>query len=248
MPDELTRQILRRVPLFRGLGEEAIERIAQRTVLRRLSRNTMLFREGEPCRGLYIILDGSIRIYRSTPDGQEQTLIIEGPKKTLAELPLFDQAPYPASARAAEDSRVLFLPIQEFQHLYHENPEIADAIILDLGRRVKRLVRLIGRISLKSVPARVAAALLEEAEAAGAAHDGGAFALPFTQEELATELSTTRESVSRAIGGLREDGVLSREGGLFRIESLAALQEAAGVDPTLIAQSLYSNALPLRHR
>jgi len=246
MTDDLTRQILRRVPLFRSLGDESIERIAQRTVLRRLSKNTLLFREGEACSGLYIILDGSIRIYRSTPDGQEQTLIVEGPKKTLAELPLFDNAPYPASARAAEDSRVLFLPLNEFRRLYHENPEIADAIILDLGRRIKRLVRLLERISLKSVPARVAAALLEEAEAAGAAHDGGTFALPFTQEELATELSTTRESVSRAISELRDSGALAKDGTKLKIESLVALQEAAGVDMTLVSESLYSTALPMR--
>ena len=130
-----------------------------------------------------------------------------------------------------------------------DNAELIEAAALQLLREhwsSRRLVRLIGRISLKSVPARVAAALLEEAEAAGAAQDGGAFALPFTQEELATELSTTRERVSRAIGSLRDEGVLSREGTLFRIQSRAALQEAAGVDPALIAQSLYSSALPMR--
>ena len=244
MTGSLTRRVLAGVPLFQGLDAKAVTLISQQTVLRKLSSNEMLFREGEPCRGLYITLDGSIRIYRSTPDGQEQTLHVEGPKKTLAELTLFDGAPYPASARAAEPSRVLFLPLRDFQQLYHENPEIADAVIVELGRRIKRLVRLVGRISLKNVPARVASALLEEAELAGAAHDGGSFSLPYTQEDLAAELSTTRESVSRAIRGLRENGALSRRGTMLRIDSLSALQEAAGPDPALAPEALYSSAFP----
>jgi CRP-like cAMP-binding protein len=244
MTDDITRRLLGRVALFRGLEEETIERIAARAVTRRVSRNTLLFREGEPCRGLYIIIDGSIRIYRSTPDGHEQTLMVEGPKKTLAELTLFDASPYPASAQAAEDSTVLFLQLADFQQLYREHPEIADAVIMELGRRLKRLVRLFSRITLKSVPARVASAVLEEAEAAGAARDGGTFALPFTQEELARELSTTRESVSRAIGELRAAGVLAREGTSLRILSCAGLRQAAGADAGLLADALYAKPPP----
>jgi CRP-like cAMP-binding protein len=241
---DLTRQVLRRVPLFRGLGEESIERIAERAVTKRVPKNAMLFREGEPCRGLYIILDGSIRVYRSTPDGQEQTLMVEGPKKTLAELTLFDESPYPASACAGEDSTVLFLLRRDFQQLYHEHPEIADAVIAELGRRLKQLVRLVSRVTLKDVPARVASALLEEAEAAGAAHDGGTFGLTFTQEEMARELSTTRESVSRALGELRAAKVVAKEGGNLKVLSIAGLQRAAGVDASLLSSELFAPALP----
>jgi CRP-like cAMP-binding protein len=246
MTNELTRQILRRVPLFRGLREESIDLIAERALTKRVPKNALLFREGEPCRGLYIVVDGSIRVYRSTPDGQEQTLMVEGPKKTLAELTLFDASPYPASAEATEDSTVLFLLLSDFQRLYHEHPEIADAVITELGRRLKRLVRLVSRITLKSVPARVASAILEEAEASGAAHDGGTFGLPFTQEELARELSTTRESVSRALGDLRTAKVVAREGSNLRVLSIAGLQQAAGADASMISDTLYSPALPIR--
>jgi CRP-like cAMP-binding protein len=246
MTNDLTTMVLRRVPLFRQLRDETIDMIAERAVTRRVSKNTMLFREGEACRGLYIVVDGSIRIYRSTPDGQEQTLMVEGPKKTPAELTLFDASPYPASAQAAEDSTVLFLLLQDFQQLYHEHPEIADAVIMELGRRLKRLVRLVARITLKSVPARVASALLEEAEAAGAAHDGGTFGLPLTQEEMGRELSTTRESVSRALGELRAAGVVARDGSNLTILSIAGLQRAAGADASLISDALFAPAMPVR--
>jgi CRP-like cAMP-binding protein len=96
------------------------------------------------------------------------------------------------------------------------------------------------------VPARVASALLEEAEAAGAARDGGTFGLTFTQEEMARELSTTRESVSRALGELRAAKVVAKEGGNLKILSIAGLQRAAGVDASLLSGDLFAPALPFR--
>src|SRR5690606_6117311 len=150
-----------------------------------------------------------------------QVLHTEGPGQPLAELPLFDGAPYPASARAQEDSRVLFLPRDAFQSLYRNHPEIADAVIRDLGRRLRRMVRMVEKVSLKDVPARVAATLLEYAEAADAVRDGGAFRVPRTQEELATELATTRESVARALARLRREGAIAQSGARVRVLDVA---------------------------
>jgi CRP-like cAMP-binding protein len=237
--------VLRRLPLFRGLSETALQTIAEQTVVREVPRNGMLFREGEPCRGLFIILDGSVKIYRSTPDGREQVLHIEGPKRTLAELPLFDGAPYPASARAAEDSVILFLPRDAFQWLYHTNPSIADAVIHDLAARLRRLVRLVGKVTLKDVPARVATTLLEEANAAGAARDDGRFEIPTTQDELANALATTRESVARAFSRFRKEGIIDQEGSSVRILDLARLQEEAGVSAEALGEAMLRKTMRL---
>lgn len=238
--------VLKRLPLFQALGDEALRTVAEQTVLREMPRNTLLFREGEPCRGLFIILDGSVKIYRSTADGREQVLHVEGPKHTLAELPLFDGGPYPASARAAEDSVMLFLPRDSFQQLYRSNPEIADAVINDLGRRLRRLVRLVERVTLKDVPARVAATLLDEAAAAGAAKDGGEFELPTAQEEMARALATTRESVARALARFRREGLIEQDGAKVVVKDLARLQETAGVPSAALAEKMFSRVLPAR--
>src|SRR5690606_35221150 len=125
------------------LREDALEAVARRTVIRNVSRGTLLFRGGEPCQGLYVVLEGSVRVYRSNSEGREQVLHVQGPGQPLAEVPLMDGGPYPASARALEDSRVLFLPRSEFEWLYHNHPEIADAVIRELGRRLRRMVRLV---------------------------------------------------------------------------------------------------------
>jgi CRP/FNR family transcriptional regulator, dissimilatory nitrate respiration regulator len=69
---------LRRVPIFAELDEDALNAVRERTVLRNVPKNGQLFREGQPCEGLFIIIDGSVKVYRSTPEGREQVLHIEG--------------------------------------------------------------------------------------------------------------------------------------------------------------------------
>ncbi len=222
-----TREMLRGLAIFRDLSDSALDEVAERTVMRSLPRHGQLFRRGEACHGLYVVVEGRVKVYRSSPDGREQVLHVQGPGDTVAEVPLFDGGPYPASARALEDTRILFLPRDAFQWLYQHNPEIADAVIRDLGRRLRRMVALVEKVSLKDVHARVAATLLEYAEAADAAYDGASFTVPRTQEELAGELATTRESVARGLARLRRDGAIEQMGARVRILDIARLGAAA---------------------
>lgn len=219
--------VLHRVPLFARLSDEALALVAERTVVRSVPRGHMLFRHGKPCTGLHVVVDGRVQVYRSSHSGREQVLHTHGPGQALAEVPLFDAGPYPASARALAPTRVLFLPLASFQELYRSHPEIADAVIRELGRRLRRAVGLIGKISLKTVRQRVAATLLEHASAADSLADGGEFALGRRQEDLAAELATTRESVARALSSLRRDGLIDQRGDRVRILDLAELAAAS---------------------
>lgn len=230
MEDGSTRtvsEVLRGLPLFAGLSDDAVRAVAARTIVRRLPKNATLFRRGEPCHGLYIVVAGRIQVHRASPGGREQILHVQGPGEPVAEVPLFDGGPYPASARALEDSRLLFLPQDAFQQLYRENPEIADAVIRNLGKRLRRMVALIAKVTLKDVRARVAATLVELAEANHALCNGGRFTLPRTQEELARELATTREGVARALAALRRDRIIVQAGRQVEICDVAALDAAA---------------------
>jgi CRP-like cAMP-binding protein len=226
-PARSVSETLRGLPLFAGLSDDALRAVAVRTITRRLPKNATLFRRGEPCHGLYIVVEGRIQVHRANPDGREQVLHVQGPGEPVAEVPLFDGGPYPASARALEDSRVLFLPRDAFQQLYREDPEIADAVIRNLGARLRRMVALIAKITLKDVRARVAATLVELAEAEGELRTGGRFTLPCTQEQLARELATTREGVARALAALRRDGIIAQAGRQVEILDVARLDAAA---------------------
>lgn len=209
---------LRALPMFAGLGEQALQAVAERTVVRRLGAGQTLFRRGEDCHGLYVVLSGAIQIYRSSPaDGREQLLHVQAQGQSVAEVPLFDGGPYPASARALAESEVLFLPRAAFEWLYLHHPELAHGIIRDLGGRLRRLISLLEKVSLQSVPARVAATVLERAEVAEALASGGSFTLGATQEQLARMLATTREGVARALAELRRGQVIEQKGARLRV-------------------------------
>lgn len=210
-------ELLHRLPLFAQLSPQALQAVAARTVTRRVSRSEILFRRGDPCRGLYVIVSGTVQVYRATADGREQVLHTEGAGQSLAEVPLFDGGPYPATARALEPGEVLFLERDAFEWLYLHHPEIARAIIRDLGRRLRRLISLLEKVSLQSVPARVAATVLERAETAGVLMDGGVFTMGATQEKVARTLATTREGVSRALAELRRQKIIDQAGARLRV-------------------------------
>jgi len=214
---------LERISLFSGLSRTSLAEIAKRVSVRRMPKLRPLFRKGDPCDGMWIVVEGQVRIFRANREGREQIVHLQGPGQSLAEVPLLDGGPYPAHARAEEDSMLLYLPRAAFESLYREEPEIAHAIIRELGRRLRRMVGLVERISLRDVPSRVGLSLLEYARRAPGGGDAP-FTLPHTQSEIAEQLATTRESVARALRTLREEGLIRQEGARVRIPDPEALE------------------------
>ena len=222
-----SKATLKGVSFFRNLSDEALTLVASRMVHRTVPAGNILFRKGEQARGVYLLTRGRVEIYRSTADGREQVLHSELPIQSVAELPVFDGGSYPASGRTAEDSELFFLSLDDFQRLYREHPEIADVVISNLGQRLRKMVAVLEKISLRSVPGRVAKTVLEQAERSQAMRNGGSFQLPRTQSEMAHELATSRESVARALGELRRKGIISSRGRQVTIHNLRALVDVS---------------------
>lgn len=205
--------LLRQIPIFATLNEGALARLAERCVSRTVGAGHVLFNTGDECRGLYIIESGRVRIYRTSPEGKEQVLHIEGPGRPVAELPLFDGGPFPASAITIEETRLVFLPRPDFEYLYRTHPDIAHAIIRGLGKRLRHLVTVAETLAFRDVAARLALLLVDYAERAGRRTPAGiVVTLDRTQEELALEIGTARESVSRALKQLRRMGLIQSAG------------------------------------
>jgi CRP/FNR family transcriptional regulator len=212
-------QVLRSMPIFAELGDAVLDRLAQRCVPRAVGGGFTLFRAGERCSGLYIVLEGRVRIYRTSPEGKEQTLAVEGPGRPVAELPLFDGGPYPAAAVTTVPSRLAFLPRAEFEHAFRTDPEVASAVVRSLGARLRHLVQLVETVAFRDVAARLAMLLADYAEHHGSLDgDDVVLELERTQEELATEIGTARESVSRAFKQLQSRGLIRvRKGSTFHL-------------------------------
>jgi len=225
--------ILQQIPIFAELDERVLAQLAARCVPRAVGEGFTLFRAGEPCAGLYVVLEGRVRVYRSSPEGREQTVAVEGPGRAVAELPLFDGGPYPASAVTMSPSRLVFLPRGEFEHAFRSDPDVAAAVVRALGGRLRHLVQLVETVAFRDVAARLAMRLADYADGSGTpVSKGVAFLLERTQEELATEIGTARESVSRALKQLTTRGLIrSRIGNQFIVapsEELRAWARSGG--------------------
>lgn len=203
------RSLLARVPLFADFGEDALARLAARSVVRTHGPGHVLFTAGGPCHGLYVVMAGRVRIYRLSPAGREQVLHLEGPGRPVGELPLLDGGPYPASAVTEVESQLVFVPRAEFEALYREAPDVAQAVIQGLGKRMRHLVQVIETLAFRDVAARLASFLAGYAEEHGRqTPEGIEVALDRTHEELSVELGTARESVSRALKQLQQKGLI----------------------------------------
>jgi CRP-like cAMP-binding protein len=198
--------------LFSNLSPEELRLLAAHAVRKRMTQGELLFSEGEPCKGLHIIASGKLRIFKSSPSGREQVLAVEGPGGSVAELPVFDGGPYPASVSAVEDSLILFISRADFRGFCLAHPEVALKMLAVVGARLRRLVGIIEELSFTTVRQRLASVLVRLAQTEGQ-HTGQGIEirLPGTHQDLAHQLGTVRELVSRNLMRLQAEGLVQVE-------------------------------------
>lgn len=218
-------QTLAKVAIFSGLTEIELGFLAQRAVPRHFSPGETVFSEGEPCAGLYVVESGNIRIFKSSAGGREQVLSIDGPGSSVAELPVFDGGSYPASVAAMGDTTLLFVSKQDFQALCLAHPEVALKVLRVVGARLRRLVGIIEELSFTTVRHRLASFLLRLARAEGKrTAEGIEVTLPASNQELASQIGTVRELVSRNFSRFQSEGMLTLDGRSVLLRDLKALE------------------------
>lgn len=216
---------LGRAALLSGLTPAELKALAARTVRKLFSAGELLFSEGEPCNGLHIIARGKVRIFTTSMSGREQVLALNVPGESVAELPVFDGGPFPASAVAVEDAEIAFISRRDFQAFCREHPEVALKVLQVVGARLRRLVGIIEELSFTTIRQRLISALLKLAQNEGKPSTLGIeFQLPATHQELASQLGTVRELVSRNLMRLQAEGLLDVEGRQIVIKDLAGLK------------------------
>lgn len=218
-------QTLGKVPIFSGLAETELAFLTQRTVPRRFAPGEIVFGEGEPCQGLYVVESGHVRIFKSSSGGREHVLSVDGPGSSVAELPVFDGGSYPASVAAVDDATLLFISKQDFQALCLAHPQVALKVLRVVGARLRRLVGIIEELSFTTVRHRLASFLLREAQRQGKRKDGCmALVLPASNQEFAAQIGTVRELVSRNLSRLQAEGIIEIDGRDVLIRELKALE------------------------
>jgi len=219
-------QTLAKVPLFADLTENELEFLAKRTVVRRYGAGELVFGEGEPCLGLYVVESGHVRIFKSSASGREQVLSIDGAGSSIAELPVFDGGAYPASAMAIEDATLLFVGKQDFQALCLAHPQVGLKVLRVVGGRLRRLVGIIEELSFSTVRRRLANYLIRLSRKSGQrTAEGIVVSLPVNNQELAAQIGTVRELVSRNLSRLQAEGTLKIDGRDVTLIDLKALEK-----------------------
>lgn len=218
-------QTLAKVPIFSGLTENELGFLAQHAVPRHYSAGETVFSEGQPCSGLYVVESGHVRIFKSSAGGREQVLSVDGPGSSIAELPVFDGGSYPASVAAVDNATLLFVSKQDFQALCLAHPQVALKVLRVVGARLRRLVGIIEELSFTTVRHRLASFLLRLAQKEGKRSARGVeITLPASNQELAAQIGTVRELVSRNLSRLQAEGMLTIDGRSVTICNLKALE------------------------
>jgi CRP/FNR family transcriptional regulator len=216
--------VLAKTSLFADLTEAELTFLAQRAAFRRYAPGELIFSEGEPCPGLFVIEAGAVKIFKTSSGGREQVLAIDGPGQSIAEVPVFDGGPYPASAQAVQDSVLVFVSKQDFQSLCVSYPKVALKMLRVVGRRLRSLVAIIEELSFTTVRSRLASLLLRLARTGKKTSAGIEITLPVSNQELAAQIGTVRELVSRNLSRLQAAGLIRLEGRKVLIPNLETLE------------------------
>jgi CRP-like cAMP-binding protein len=215
-----TEAFLARLPLFEGLGDEALARLAAAATRRELRRGEVLFREGERSTGLYALLYGSIKL--ATRAGH--VIDVVAPGRSFGEPVMFMEKPWIVTASALGDSLVLHVAREALFEELERSPRFARRVIGTLAERAESLVRQLETQAAGPAAKRLVAWLLKQppAQARGEA----TITLPAAKRALASQLNLSAEHLSRVLRGLSARGLVEVRGRRLRVPDLARLRQS----------------------
>lgn len=198
--------------MFAALDAEAAAALRASMDAVHLNKGQILFHEGERGDRLYIITDGKMKLGHTSSDGRESLLAVLGPAELLGELSLFDPGPRTATATALTDISLMGLGHAALRPWLTGRPEVAEALLGALARRLRRTNEQMADLVFSDVPGRVAKTLLELGEKFGRQlPDGTHVTHDMTQEELAQLVGASRETVNKALADFAARGWIRLE-------------------------------------
>ena len=219
--------ILRQTPYFADVSQSQLSAVARSAVERSYRRGDPVFLEGDSCEGLYVVKSGRVRVYKISPEGREQVLLVAGPGGTFNEVPVFDGSPNPVSAAAVEPSNVIVLSRETMLGILREYPDVAEAVVQVFASRLRHLVALVEDLSFRQVTARVARIVMQSVSPHEGVGAGVGGRVRITQREIAEMAGTSREVAARALKALEEAGAIDVRRGDIQIIDDARLSALA---------------------
>lgn len=215
------------IPLFRGLDEPELIKLAELVIPRFYRKKTVVFTEGSEKEAVYIVEDGLIKAFKTDAEGHEQIVNFLGPGSLFPHTGFFLLSPYPATAEAVVDTHVLAIPLRSFERLIASTPTMAIKIMRVMSEIILELQSKIQELTGQEVQVRLRSFLTAMVDKQGEELADGSInlPLPITHQELASTIGTTRESVSRLLAQLRKEGLVESGRSGFVIHDIELLRQ-----------------------
>ena len=187
--------------------------------LREYERGEVLFWEGDPCDGLYVVMQGSAKIYRTSPQGRQYIVRVLQEGDTFAEVPAFDGGANPVNVEALETCSVWVIDSEILRGLILSHPQFAQKVLVNFGNMLRHMVREVSEMAFYQVTHRLARLISELPP------DEMGTASLMTQEQMAARLGTVREVVARSLKELERSGAIQVENRRIRIVDQAVFSQ-----------------------
>jgi len=216
-----TIRALKENPYFEHLDDPSLRSMMKCTMLQEFDRGETLFWEGEPCAGLHIVQEGSLKLYRLSPQGRQYIIRVLQEKDTFNEVSVFDGGENPVNAETLEVCRVWIIEPECIRRMVQANPAFAQKVINNLGQNLRGLVHAASEMAFYQVTHRLAR-LISQIPPEDLVGESGT---RWTQEQLAARLGTVREVVARSLRELERSGAIRAENRRIQIADEALLQQ-----------------------
>lgn len=217
---------LGKIPFFVGISDNELKAIADIMTERIYRRGSILFMEGEFGEAVHFVMEGRVKIYKTSEDGREHILYIANPGDIFAEVILFNEVNYPATAQVIEDTRIAIIHNEDLEKVLIEHPSMAIAIIKVLNKRLINAQSQVKSLALHNTHSRTAEMLLRLVEERGIkTPEGIELDLNISRQELANMIGTTRETVTRVLASFKKYNAIEMNRSVIRITNLDKLRE-----------------------
>ena len=206
---------LRAIPLFSNVSDEDLEQVASHLIERRFPRNTTIVEEGLAGDYMYVIREGRVKVTKLSEDGREKILEFLDAGSFFGEMALLDRAPRIASVKTLKPVRLLALSRTDFLNLLRKSPDLALAVIQELCKRLRTVDDQASALSFQRVKDRTKGLLQRLAR--DPHEEGGRVTPPLTHQQMADMIGTSRETVTRVVKELKQEGWLLQEGKRYRV-------------------------------
>lgn len=217
--------LLKHIPIFSQLNQESLEKIASITIERRYRKGTIIFMEGDKGEALFFIKNGKVKISKISNDGRELIFNIYGEGDVFAEVTLFNDVAYPATAEVVEDAFIGMIKNEDLEKLVSKDADLALRIIKILNKRLYMAQMKLKQMALSDTHVRTAQMIIKLAQEHGVEQDGMIeLKLELSRQDLANMIGTARETVSRALSQFKKEGAIEISGKKIVVKNMKKLK------------------------